>query len=351
MDFDSEGILHLAGNMHSSPLIYFKTTAPWDITTFQKQTSMVGTNETQCTYPQFFHNAANELIFMYRDGTSGNGNHYFNKYSTGAKAWTRLLGTALTNGTANSVNAYPVGPIQGPDSRWHLVWVWRETPDAVTNRDLSYARTSDLVNWQKASGQALTLPITLTTGDIVDPVPTKAGMINNNTKVGFDAQNRPIVAYHKYDANGYTQLYNARFEGSAWKVYKTSNWTSTWSFGGTDTLVFDVEVSPVELQPDGTLTQNWYNKNEGGNGAFRLNPTTLVAEAKIPQPTPYPAELAKVVSTYANMGVRWQKDSGKSPDPNTVYLLRWETLPSNRDKAVSPIPPATALRLYGFTVK
>ena len=31
-----------------------------------------------------------------------------------------------------------------------------------------------------------------------------------------------------------------------------------------------------------------------------------------------------------------------------VYMLRWETLDSNRDMPRTPIPPATHLRLYGF---
>ena len=53
-------------------------------------------------------------------------------------------------------------------------------------------------------------------------------MINNNTKIGFDAQNRAIVAYHKYDAAGNTQLYNARFEGGRWVVPPDVDWTYRW---------------------------------------------------------------------------------------------------------------------------
>jgi hypothetical protein len=347
MAIDADGFIHLAGNMHSTPLIYFRTKSPLDIGTFERLDRMTGTNEERCTYPQFFSSAAGELIFMYRDGESGNGNHIFNAYSPSTKSWRRLLGTGLTDGQGER-NAYPVGPIHGPDGLWHLVWVWRETADASTNHDLSYARTTDLVNWQAASGRALTVPVQLSSGDIVDPVPVGAGMINNNTKVGFDAQKRPIVAYHKYDASGYTQLYNARFENGAWVVHQTSSWTYRWSFGGVGTLVFEIEVEPVELQADGSLTQNFYHSRYGGRGAFRLNPTTLAAEASIPQPVPYPPELTRVESTTAQMEVRWRKDSGKSPDADVVYLLRWETLPSNRDQPRSPIPPPTKLRLYGF---
>ena len=54
-------------------------------------------------------------------------------------------------------------------------------------------------------------------------------MINNNTKVGFDSQNRPVVAYHKFDAAGNTQLYNARVEGGKWVTHQTSNWNYRWN--------------------------------------------------------------------------------------------------------------------------
>lgn len=348
MAVDDDGNLHVAGNMHSSPLVYFRTTTPLDIDTFQKL-PMVSMNEASCTYPQFFRSPSGQLVFMYRDGSSGNGNHIFNGYSTATKTWSRLLGSALTDGEGER-NAYPVGPVQGPDGLFHLVWVWRDTPDASTNHDLSYARTANLLDWQKAGGQAVALPMKLATAEVVDPVPAGGGMINNNTKVGFDAQMRPIVAYHKFDSNGNTQLYNARFENGAWVVHQTSSWSYRWDFGGQGTLVFEIEVQPVELQSNGTLTQNFYHSQYGGLGAFRLNPTTLAAEATIPQPVPYPAELADVQSSTPMMEVRWRKDAGTGPDAGILYMLRWETLPSNRDMPRSPIPAPTKLRLYGFRV-
>src|SRR5690606_33935290 len=128
-------------------------------------------------------------------------------------------------------------------------------------------------------------------GDIVDAVPAGGGMINNNTKVGFDADNRPVVVYHKYDGEGSTQLYNARFENGAWVVHQTSDWDYRWDFGGGGTLVFEIEVEPLELLGDGTLIQRYYHAQYGGWGAFQLNPETLAAEADIEPPLPYPREL------------------------------------------------------------
>jgi hypothetical protein len=329
------------------PLIYFRTTRPLDPSSFQRVTSMVGSNEQSCTYPQSFRSPDGNLVFAYRDGASGNGNYIFNTYDETARAWSRLINTPLMDGEG-ARSAYPVGPVLGPDGYYHIVWVWRDTPDASTNHDLSYARSRDLVTWQNAAGRAVTLPITLARGDIVDPVPVGGGMINNNTKIGFDAQNRPIVAYHKYDAAGNTQLYNARFEGGRWVTHQTSSWSYRWAFGGQGTLVFEIEVEEPKLQPDGTLTREWYHARYGSWGAFRLDPSTLAAVATIDPPLPYPKSLDTPQSPTAGMVVRWAADTGAAPDPTTQYLLRWETLESNRDMPRDPIPAPTRLRLYGF---
>jgi hypothetical protein len=345
MAIDEADRIHVAANMHNVPLIYFRTTSPLDVTSFERVASMVGTNEQSCTYPEFFRGPDGSLVFAYRDGGSGNGNHIFNVYDAALGAWRRLLDTPLTDGQGQR-NAYPVGPVQGPDGTFHLVWVWRDSPDASTNHDLCYARSRDLVTWETATGAPLALPITLATGDIVDPVPSGGGMINNNTKIGFDTENRPVIVYHKYDAAGMTQLYNARFEDDRWVSHQTSAWDYRWSFGGNGTLVFEIEVEGTRAQADGTLTQRWYHARKGGWGAFRLNPDTLGAEETIAPPLPYPARLGTPRSATPGMVARWQSDSG-TPDRDGIhYMLRWETLESNRDLPRAEIPSATPLELY-----
>jgi len=350
MAVDAEGFVHVSGNMHNVALIYFRTTMPLDVDTFQRVTSMVGSNEQSVTYPEFFEGPGGELFFAYRDGGSGNGNHVFNAYAPAEKRWRRVLSTPLTDGQG-SRNAYPVGPIQGPDGDFHLVWVWRDTPDATTNHDLSYARTTNLVDWESAAGAPLKLPITLAGSDVVDPVPVNRGMINNNTKVGFDSQKRPVVVYHKYDSDGFTQLFNARFENGQWIPHQTSDWDYRWDFGGQGTLVFEIEVEGVVAQPDGTLTQRFYHARYGGWGAFRLDETTLAAVETIEPPLPYPRELDTPESPTRGMVVRWRADSANDGDDAVDYYLRWETLESNRDMPRDVIPPPTALALYGFTAK
>ena len=105
---------------------------------------MVGSNEQSCTYPLFFNDTAGNLVFNYRDGSSGNGNHIFNIYDTGTKRLAPAAERAVDRRRGRA-QRLPGRSRAGPDGWWHMVWVWRDTPDAATNHDLSYARSRDLV--------------------------------------------------------------------------------------------------------------------------------------------------------------------------------------------------------------
>jgi hypothetical protein len=159
-----------------------------------------------------------------------------------------------------------------------------------------------------------------------------------------------VVTYHKFDANGNTQLYAARLESNQWVIHQMTDWNVRWNFGGGGTLVFQIEVDAgVKVLADGRLAQDFYNANLGGRGTLILDPTTLHAsQTLLPALTPYPPALDTPQSSTAGMHVRWAEDSGASPDPSTTYMLRWETLDANGDQPRTTIPPPTRLRLYGF---
>ncbi len=346
MAVDDDGYLHLSGNMHVDRLKYYRTDRPLDIATFERVESMVGRDEERVTYPEFFRGPNNELIFTYRDGSSGSGSQVYNVYDHATRTWRRLIDGPLVDGRGK-MNAYFYGPKRGPDGRYHLCWVWRDTPDCATNHDLSYARSSDLVRWETSRGEPLTLPVTFDTAEVVDPVPAGGGIINGNAKIGFDAQNRPVIAYHKFDENGVTQLYNARLEDGAWKVYQSSDWDYRWEFKGGGSIHFEVRVQPVRVERDGTLVQGWHH-DRYGTQLWRLDPETLrpVERLELPEPS-VPASLMAVRSEFPGMGVRVRNDSGTSGEPGVRYVLRWETLGPNRDRPrKKPWPEPSVLQVH-----
>ena len=213
---DAKGIMHLAGNMHGVPLIYFRTERPGDISTFKRQ-AMTGQEERRCTYPRFLRDSNGTLLFTYRSGGSGNGRRFYNRYDVKTRTWSRFLNTPLFEGEGQR-NAYPLGPSRGPDGLFHMIWVWRDTPDCATNHHLSYARSRDLKQWETAGGIPVPLPLTLGQPALcVDPIPSGGGIINGCARLVFDSGNRPVISYHKRDQNGHMQIYVARYEGGRWK--------------------------------------------------------------------------------------------------------------------------------------
>jgi len=339
---DERGDLHLCANMHCSPLVYFRTTRPHDVTSFRRQ-AMVGQREQRCTYPQFLRGPNGELIFVYRDGASGNGERIWNVYQPETRTWRRLLDQPLLSGQGR-MNAYPCGPVRDRHGVYHLCWVWRDTPDCATNHDVCYARSRDLRHWTTSTGRPLRLPITPATAEVVDPVPAGGGLLNSNLRLGFDQQDRPILSYHKYDAKGYLQLYNARLERDGWKIYQTSDWSYRWEFGGGGTIQTQVRFGPVKVQADGSLTQSFRHVKHG-SGTWRLEPNTLKPVGRI-RPERLPLELTRLQSKFPGMGVRRAADSGRSDEPNVTYVLRWETLGPNRDRPrPKPWPEPSTLQV------
>lgn len=341
---DSAGHLHIAGNMHVHPLVYFKTEKPGDITSVKFVGKMTGQRENRCTYPRFLNGPKGELIFAYRDGSSGNGSDVYNVYDVSSSSWKRLLDTPLTDGEGKR-NAYCRGPVKGPDGFYHLVWVWRDTPDCSTNHNLSYARSKDLIHWETSAARPLALPMTLTNSEIVDPVPAKGGIINGNTHIGFDREGRIVLSYHKYDAAGNTQIYNARRLADRWQIVPASNWTTRWEFSGGGTIGFELRMSNV-TPVEGGLGQTWSSKS-WGRGSWLLDDATLAPIGKYQPPATIPPELSKLQSTFEGMLVHLTEDLGQSPTANERYLLRWETLGANRDRPrPGPLPEPSMLRVY-----
>ncbi|MCP4640311.1 MAG: hypothetical protein GY851_07765 [bacterium] len=351
MAVDDTGHLHLTGNMHCAPLLYFRTTAPGDARTFERVEAMVGRDEDRCTYPVFFRGAANEFMFLYRDGKSGNGVRIYNMYDHEARAWRRFLDTPILSGEGK-MNAYPTGaPRKGPDGWFHLAWIWRDTPDCATNHDISYARSRDLVHWETSAGTPLELPITITSGAVVDPVPAGGGAINSNLRMAFDHKARPVLSYHKHDGDGNTQVYNARLEDGSWVIHRMTDWEYRWEFSGGGSIANEMRAGSVTVEPDGSLAQDYWHI-EYGSGTWRLDPDTLRPVGKMKRKPTRPGGVGKLESTFPGMRVNWRGDTGSSGQAKVRYMVRWETLGPNRDRArEGDLPEPSMLRLYRFKDK
>lgn len=351
MASDNDGYLHLSGNLHASPLTYFKSEKPRDISTLKQVQPMVGPNEKRTTYPKFMNGPDGELIFHYRDGGSGNGNEIYNVYDEKAKMWKRFFDVPFVSGQGK-MNAYQVGPTLGPDGWYHLLWVWRDTPDVATNHDLSYARSKDLRNWEGANGEKLTLPITIDQkAAIVDPVPPGEGLHNSHRHLSFDRQGRPVITYFKHTPSGDTQAFAARFDDGKWNISQISDWEGRHLFkgGGSGPATFGTSIStaPAQLHGDDQLAMR-FSHWKAGSGLLVFDEATLERVDVAPnKANPIPESLRKAQSDFPGMRPKWRESRGVAKDAGHFYIMRWETLGSNRDRPrKGPLPENSELVLY-----
>ncbi len=350
MAVDPAGHLHVSGNMHAVPLVYFRSTKPGDITTL-KPAKMTGVLENRVTYPRFFTDHQDRLIFTYRHGGSGNGINLYNRYDPDTHTWSRLLDTPLFDGEGKR-NAYPNGPSRGPDGWFHVHWVWRHTPDCATNHHLSYARSRDLIHWESAFGETIDLPIRIDQRKLlVDAIPAGGGIINGGHRMTFDANHTPVMAYHKNDGAGNMQIFAARPKGGQWIIQPLTAWKHPVPFSGNGSMPFiGIRLGEFEQIAPGVLAIGYRHKDEGsGTVQFDAGSFTLLTN---PHPiTPdLPRQLHQPESDFPGIQIQRAQDIGTFSSPGVRYLLQWESLGAHRDRPRQPpLPDPSALRLYKLT--
>lgn len=338
---DDNGQIHASGNMHSSPLLYYRTTSAGDVYSFGGSLAMLGAQEDLVTYPQFFQDSLGRLLFKYRYGYSGDGVNYINVYEPDLETWTRLVDEPIiADATASAYDTLPVS-----NGGWfHTAWVWRETPATSTNHDVCYARSQDLINWEASDGSLLTIPIDQNTAEIIDPVPTDAGLLNTVLEVGFDTQGRVIVSYTRYDLDGNSQVYNARREGSDWVIYQTTEWSDRIEIGFDPDPAAYLFLSAVQVEPDGGLSQEYLHWVEG-RGKWRLDEATLRPVGTYPHPKLLiPEHFYDVRSPGSGLRAAMKFGRGSHPDA-PWYFLRWEVV-TTIEPQPAQWPAPTELRIY-----
>lgn len=238
-----------------------------------------------------------------------------------------------------------------------------------------------MINWTDAFGRALTLPIGPSTSfATIDNVPQRGGLFNGQPQLSFDRDGVPLVAYHKYDGAGKSQVYAARpVTGSlSWKMVQLTASTMTWNFSGAGAVPPGGSVSSgfhADDRLDGLATIGVTLRDADGvidasSGNYTLDETTLenligtipnassYASANTPATNTSDVDPNVVENTYvapvtgATMGIR-RLDSAGVEFANMRYYLRWEALPSDnrdavkRDASGQPITPTPSLmRVY-----
>ncbi|MFT4204868.1 MAG: BNR repeat-containing protein [Chitinophagaceae bacterium] len=229
---DGDGYIHLCWNEHNDVLHYAKSTRP-NTVRFDKEIPMTGTNENKVTYPEFYRMANGNLLFLYRDGGSGNGNMVINRYDLKTKKWSNVHHN-LIDGEGKR-NAYWQACTDNAGNIY-VSWVWRESPDVASNHDMCFAMSSDGgATWTKSNGEAYQLPITAASAEYVCHIPQNSNLINQCSMAAITDGNTKNVVVASYWNDSLTQIPQYQvlcLQDGKWSVSSPDHRTEGFSLGG-----------------------------------------------------------------------------------------------------------------------
>lgn len=198
---DADGFVHVTGNMHSSALRYLRSTEPRSITSWDEG-AMVGSAETQVTYPVFVTGPGGELLFFYRSGTSRSGRLVLNALtgrSDRSRSWERV-GVILAD-SARGVAPYP-NHIVVADGVIHVMHVWRTGPGAEANRVVAYVASRDGGrSWVNGDGDPVAVPVGVGASTEVAVVPGDLVVVNSGG-AAVDAAGNPVAVFRSRSRSG-----------------------------------------------------------------------------------------------------------------------------------------------------
>ena len=206
-------ILHMSWGMHVNDFLYTKSTASVlnsnPINLIGANTgnsaalnSMTGLYNTSVTYPAFYNLPDGDLLFMYRNGSSGAGDYRLRRYDTATDQWSELgagasqiwIGRQAPGSGLPDVNAYPNPLAFDSHGNIHATWTWRGTGAYQTNHNIMYARSPDGgATWTKMNGTPYNAPIYETTAQVAVTIPQNNSLINT-TGMAMDKLDQPVVA-------------------------------------------------------------------------------------------------------------------------------------------------------------
>ncbi|MDO8588099.1 MAG: BNR repeat-containing protein, partial [Armatimonadota bacterium] len=261
MGVSTDGLLHISYDLHCVPLRYRRSAKPLDPTTFGPMIPMTGLVEKRVTCPQFVNLADGTLLFLYRDGVSGSGDLYINRYDVEKQVWQPLQHPLIAS--AGRYNPYWCRPAVGSDGSLHLAWCWRRHGGAETNNRLCYAKSPDGGRtWQDSRGKPYKLPITPDNAEVIDTVGENSNLSNQDSSE-VDSHNRMHIVYRKNDESGVPQYFHQWWDGREWRRTQFSQFTGVFTFKGGGTKAIPMSRPNLLLDDDDRIFVLYRDTRQG----------------------------------------------------------------------------------------
>ncbi len=274
---DAAGYLHLAWDHHNSKLRYAKSITPGSLQ-MTEEMPMTGIAETHVSYPEFYHLPNGKLLFLFRDGQSGQGNLVVNRYDVKTKKWEQLHHNLIDG--EKQRNAYWQACVDNAGII-HLSWVWRETSDVASNHDLCYAKSQDDgMTWQKTNAEKYALPITQSTAEYVVRIPQKSELINQTSMCTNDAGIPIIASYWKEAGDSVPQYHIAFFVHEKWQIQQAAFRKKPFSLSGVGTKKIPISRPQVMSYKQGVALV-FRDEERGSKVSIAINENLLLKQWKI----------------------------------------------------------------------
>lgn len=249
---DGEGFLHISWDHHVNPLHYCRSETPGSLK-LTRMMPMTGKYEDKVTYPEFYRLSNGNLLFLYRDGSSGNGNLMMNHYDVKTKTWTQRQNGFISG--EGERNAY-WQMCTDAEGIIHISWVWRESGDVATNHDMCYAKSRDEGrSWQKSDGEFYSLPITEGNAEYAARIP-QSHELTNTTSMCADAGGRPYIAtYFRPPGTTVPQYHLIYHDGIEWHAQQISKRETPFTLSGGGTKRIPISRPRIMADSRGPSTK------------------------------------------------------------------------------------------------
>lgn len=333
---DGGGILHVVWSQHNNTLNYAYALSTGSLILSEKK-PMLAEREGKVSYPEFYKLANGDLLFLYRDGGSGNGNLVINRYAVKTKKWSRIQNN-LIDGEGRR-NAYWQVAID-QKGVIHLSWVWRESPDVASNHDLCYAKSADGgLTWQKSDGAPYQLPISAGNAEYALKIPQKSELINQ-TSMFADAKGKVFIAsYWREEGESIPQYHLVYKTDNDWRVHHLNFRKTAFSLSGGGTKQIPIARPQIIVWKNGrhyAAGLIFRDKERGSKASIALNnnlQTTnwaimdLTAQSVGDWEPSYDTELwknRKVLSLFLQDVKQIDGEGKASQQPTAVQVLNWK---------------------------
>jgi len=268
MMVDGDGYLHIAWNHHGNKLHYCESITAGSLQ-MTEELSMTGIAETNVTYPEFHYLPNGNLIFLYRDGQSGEGNLVINSYDIKSKTW-KQLHRNLIDGEKQR-NAYWQACVDAKGTI-HISWVWRETSDVASNHDLCYAKSDDGgITWKKSSNEKYTLPINAATAEYICAIPQKSELINQASMYADEAGNPFIATYWRDKGDTIPQYHILYRKNKKWQIENTGFRKTAFSLSGGGTKRIPISRPQIMVFNNGAVALIFRDEERGSKVSLAVN--------------------------------------------------------------------------------